>query len=328
MLLVIYVDDVLVISTSQDLVAHVINSVREKFTITPLGFPKWFLGIRISKDNSGVLLLDQSKAVMELLKRFDFNSLSPIQVPMSSKTHLQKIEDPSMQTSQPYRSLIGSLMYLMTSTRPDLAVPISKLAQFLALPSSTHWLAAKKVCRYLKGTADLGLSFKKDQGLNAGNLITAYSDSDWASDPSDRKSYSGFVIFLGSAVVSWKCKKQNAVALSSAEAEYMALALAVMEVVWLRQLLSNIGFPQTEPTTMFCDNLSAMHIGNTDVTSPKTKHISIKHHYIRTQIAAGVVTLEYVPTEHNIADVMTKPLEGKKFLGFRDLLQLRRTIGI
>jgi len=275
--IVVYVDDVQAISKSQALIDFVVKKVEEKFSITLLGFPKWFLGIKVQKDDSGSIILDQSKAALDLLQRFKMESAKFIQVPFNPRTQLFPLGNGDQPTDSPYRSLVGSLMYMMTSTRPDLAVSVSLLGQYMANPGPKHWEAAKKVVRYVKGTMDLGLIIQSTPDLDFNNMITAFTDSDWGKDPSDRKSYSGYVIFVGACLVIWKCKKQSAVALSTAEAEYMALALAATEVVWIRNLLGEIGFPQTQPTTIFCDNHAAIHMANNDVVGPKSKHIAIKN---------------------------------------------------
>jgi hypothetical protein len=280
------------------------------------------LGVRISKDDSGKIFLDQSRAVTDILKKFNMESINFIKEPLSPQTQLMPLDDSSAQTSQPYRSLLGSLMYMMTSTRPDLTVSVSLLSQFMSNPSSQHWESGKKVIRYLKGTSNLALCFKPLKDIDTSDVITAFSDSDWAKDPSDRKSYSGYAVYIGDCLISWKCKKQTAVALSTAEAEYMALALVTTEVVWLRNLLEEIGLPQSKPTTIFCDNKSAIHMATNDVIGPKTKHISIKHHFLRDMIANDFITLQYIPSAENVADFMTKPLLGQRFLKFRNQLKM------
>ena len=316
-IMALYVDDALAISPNRPALESLLKQIGDRLSISVLGFPKWFLGMRVSKDDSGRILLDQSRAISDILERFNLQSLNFIQVPLSPQTQLLPLDDSSSQTTQPYRSLIGSLMYMMTSTRPDLTVSVSMLGQFMANPGSKHWEAGKKVVRYLKGTSGLALCFDC-----TGDMITAFSDSDWAKDPSDRKSYSGYAVFVGKCLIAWKCKKQTSVALSTAEAEYMALALVVTEVIWLRNLLSDIGFPQNKPTTVFCDNNSAIHMANNDVIGPKTKHISIRHHFLRDMISDDSIVLEYVPTADNLADFMTKPLTGQKFHQFKKKLNL------
>jgi len=326
LLLVLYVDDVLAVSNSQQLIDRILHQIEVQFSITLLGFPRWFLGIKITKDDTNSVFLDQSKAVMDILKRFRMESASVVQFPFPSKSQLMPLQDDD-QTNMPYRSLVGSLMYLMTSTRPDLAVATSLLGQFMANPGPSHWNAAKRVIRYLKGTPDLSLAIQPCSNLDPSNMVTAYSDSDWGKDPSDRKSYSGYVVFVGNSLVSWKCKKQSAVALSTAEAEYMALTLAATEVIWIRNLLSEIGFTQQQPSKVFCDNQSAIHMAINDVIGPKSKHIAIKFHFIKQAIANNDIILEYIPSAQNIADFMTKPLDNQKFFGFRDSLNLQRTPG-
>ena len=255
-------------------------------------------------------------------------SLSSTHFPFHDKTQLLPIESAQQLTNQPFRSLIGCIMYIMVCTRPDMTVPVSLLGQFTANPGSQHWAAAKRVVRYLKGTTDLSLAFQPSSDFQPSNMITAYSDSDWGKDPTDRKSFSGYVLFVGSALISWKCRKQTAVALSTAEAEYMALALIATEVIWMRNLLSEIGFTQQGPSIIHCYNRAAIHMATNDVIGPKSKHISIKFHFIKQAIANEEILLKCVPTNDNLADFMTKPLTGQKFLKFRDALNLQRTPGL
>ena len=328
MLIAVYVDDIISMSTLPAEMERILKAISEKFSITNLGFPKWFLGIKITKTDNGNIILDQSRAVMDLLGKFNLSNCSVVSFPISAKTHLAKLTVDEACTTEPYRSLVGSLMYLMTSTRLDLAVAVSTLGQFMANPGPTHWSAAKRVGRYLKGTADFGLESRFTPDLDFSNLISAYCDADWATDPIDRKSFSGYVIFVGSCVISWKCKKQTAIAMSTAEAEYMALALVAMEVIWMRKLLADIGFEQTIPSTIYCDNKSAIHIATNEVISSKTKHIDIKYHFIRNHIQNGDIKLEYIPSAQNLADFFTKPLENTKFKEFRRQLNLTRTTGI
>jgi len=326
-IVVIYVDDVLALSPDTEAVEHIVQAADKAFNIARMGFPKWFLGIRISKDGASTIFLDQSRAVMDLLKKPEFQGLSPNQVPMSAKTQLLRLQEGQAPTSAPFRSNIGSMMYLM-NTRPDLSVSMSKLGQFLAQPSPDHYLAAKKVIRYLKGTADYGLKFAAQESIDMENCIVAFSDSDWATDLNDRKSFSGFAVYVGCCLISWKCRKQPTVALSTAEAEYLALTLAASEVLWLRDLLAELGYLQKSASTIFCDNLGTIHIANNDVVTPKVKHIAMRHHFLKENIAAGKIKIEYIPTADNIADFMTKPLEGKQFAKFRKQLMLERVIGL
>ena len=272
-LLVVYVDDVLAAGNNPSSIESLLLKIEAKFSITRLGFPKWFLGIKLTKDDTGSIYLDQSKAILDILKRFGMESLSSTHFPFHDKTQLLPIESAQQLTNQPFRSLIGCIMYIMVCTRPDMTVPASLLGQFMANPGSQHWAAAKRVGRYLKGTTDLSLAFQPSSDFQPSNMITAYSDSDWGKDPTDRKSFSGYVLFVGSALISWKCRKQTAVALSTAEAEYMALALIATEVIWMRNLLSEIGFTQQGPSIIHCDNRAAIHMATNDVIGPKSKHI-------------------------------------------------------
>jgi len=218
-----------------------------------------------------------------------------------------------------YRQMIGSLMYL-TNTRPDICFAVNTLSQFLTDPRSVHLVAVKHVLRYLKGTVDYGLRYEANQKFN----LQGYVDSDWAGSAADRKSTSGCCFSMGSGVISWFSRKQSCVALSTAEAEYVAACSASCEAVWLRKLLSELFDLPLEATGVFCDNQSCVKLSENPVFHDRSKHIEIKHHYIRDMVQRGAVKLLYVATDEQIADVLTKPLARVKFEYFRERLGVLR----
>lgn len=212
-------------------------------------------------------------------------------------------------------SLGGLCWFLSTKTRPDIAYAVANVAKFTSHPTKQHWIALKRILRYLRGTANLGLRYTKDSE----NKLTGYSDADWAGDLTDRHSTSGYVFEMGGAAISWRSKKQTCVALSTAEAEYVALAAATQEAVWLRQLTNTI-LKCDRSVTLFEDNQSAIAIARNPQFHGRTKHIDIKYHYVREEIEKGIISLEFCPTNLMVADIFTKAVSTDKFKLFRDRL--------
>ena len=208
-----------------------------------------------------------------------------------------------------YQSMVGSLLYAAVATRPDIAQAVSAVAKFSAEPTVAHLTAAKRILRYLKGIIYACLLYSK-----SGNVeMRAYSDADWAGDQDDRHSTSGFVCQLSGGAISWSSKKQATVALSTTEAEYIALCATAQEVVWLRRLLSELGVQMFNPTEVMEDNQGAIAMGRNPVNHNRTKHIDIRYHYVREAVDDGIITMTYCPTKEMIADALTKPLPRVQF---------------
>ena len=172
----------------------------------------------------------------------------------------------------------------------------------MSKPGKKHWIGVKRVLRYIKGTLDYGLIYKSSDTNNI--ILEGYSDSDWGGDLSTRKSTSGYVFKIGNCTISWRSKRQSIVALSSTEAEYVALSHATQEAIWLRSLLNDMGFNQLKPTTMFEDNQGAIELARNPSHHSHTKHIDIKFHHVRDSVTAGIISLQYCPTENMIADAL------------------------
>jgi hypothetical protein len=220
----------------------------------------------------------------------------------------------------PYKEVLGSLLYAAVCTRPDLAGPVAMAGRVSHNPSMQHWQWLKHILRYVKGTLDLGIRYS----AGGNNVVSIYSDSDYAGDRAGRKSTSGMVAFLNGGPISWSSQKQQTVSLSTCEAEYIAMTGAAAEVQWLRQLLEELTFKQKGPTEMMCDNTAAQSLAKNDVLSSKTKHIEIRHHFIRQQIRRKHVKLVHCSTKEQIADLFTKAHVGKEqFVHLRDKLMWR-----
>ena len=216
------------------------------------------------------------------------------------------------RASVSYAILIGLLMYLVIGTRLDIAYSVQCLAQFTQNPKPVHWTAVKHIFRYLKGTRTLGLTYggeEEPEELNDKEL-NIYCDADWASD-ADRKSVSGYVITLAHGAVAWSSKKQSTVALSTAEAKYMAATHCAKQVIWYRSLLTEVGLPLPSTSTIFSDNQAAVSIVHHPEHHARTKHINIAHHFLQDLVQDAVLNLVYITSEDNLADIFTKPLPKK-----------------
>lgn len=321
----VYVDDLL-IAGSTALVASVKAALAQRFEMKDLGSVHWLLGIEV-KRSGGCFALSQSKYIGEVLQRFGMADAHPVCTPMDPSVHLSKDMEPSTEderramASVPYRSAVGSIMYAMVGTRPDIAAAVGAVSRFMATPGQRHWTAVKRVLRYLKGTASWALHI----GGASPGLVTlhGYCDADWAGDIDDRRSTTGYYFSLGSGSVTWNSKRQVTVALSSTEAEYMAVSSATRELVWLRRLLSELGVAQTVPTVLYGDNQGAIALAKNPVAHARTKHIDVQHHFIRQQVACDAVTLQYCPTAEMWADVLTKALPRDKHMVCVQALGLR-----
>jgi hypothetical protein len=249
---------------------------------------------------------------------------TPVATPLNPSVFLTKHDGPIDQASSSYYAVaIGSLLYAAMCTRPDIAYAVNSLAQFTSNPGNEHWTAVKRVMRYLKGTHDYSLTYSSQGEKDWSTDVVGYSDADWGSDHFDRKSISGYTFMLGDATISWSSKKQATVALSSTEAEYVAASHATTQAIWLRQLLEELHFPQSKPTTIHCDNQSAIALVRDAQFHARTKHIDIRHHFIRDKLEDGTINVIYCPTNDMLADILTKGLAKPKHEHFRSEIGVR-----
>ena len=233
------------------------------------------------------------------------DSVSVIKTPMVAPLKIDS--DPKGKSVDPtlYRGMIGSLMYL-TASRPDIMFSVCLLARYQAAPKESHLIAVKRILRYLKGCPDLGLWYPKDSDLD----LMGFSDSYHARCKLDRKSTTGGCQFIGGKLVSWTSKKQTSVSTSTAEAEYMAAGSCCAQILWMKNQLLDYGI-KYEKTPIFCDNTSAILITQNPVMHSRTKHIDVRYHFIRDHIEKGNVELHFIPTENQLADIFTKPLDDR-----------------
>jgi hypothetical protein len=279
-----------------------------------MGRPKYFLGIEVAYQRHG-LLLSQRKYVLDLLEEVGLLGCKPASTPMEANVDLWRDDTPLLGDACRYRRLIGKLIYL-TVTRPDITFAVGVLSRFMHKPREVHWTAALKVLAYIKSCPGKGLLYRKHGHTH----ISAFSDAGYAGDMGDRKSTSGFCTFVGGNLVTWRSKKQDVVSRSSAEAEYRAMAHTACEMLWLRKLMTELGFVQPGPMPMYCDNQSAIHIAKNPVFHERTKHIEVDCNLVRDAWEKKVVSLPFTPSSQQLADILTKAASPKVFSTLCDKL--------
>jgi len=315
-IVLIWVDDIIVAASNDYLLCEVKDMLKNRFKMTDLGLLTWFLGTQFIHYN-GSIKMNQTRYLTKLLEKYNMDNCKPRSTPCELKLNLDsdKVSDVCVQ----YREIVGSLIYAMTCTRPDLCWVVTVLSQRLADPSDEHCIVLKHVLRYLKGSLDYELCFTK---CTDGLQLTGFSDASWGSSD-DRKSITGYCFTLNKdgPLISWKSKKQPTVALSSCEAEYMALAATTQESLFLTQLLHDIDMDcQYEPVTIFGDNQGAIALLKNPVHHQRSKHIDIKYHFVRTEFNRGKINVVYLPSEDMVADIFTKPASRYKLGQFKDFV--------
>jgi histone deacetylase 1/2 len=320
--MLVYVDDIIVASSSQDAVNALLRDLEKEFAIKDLGDLHYFLGIQVQR-KKGELLLSQERYASDILKRVNMQLCKPVKTPLSTSEKLSVTSGTQLgvDDSTRYRSIVGALQYL-TLTRPDLSFAVNKVCQFLHSPTTVHWEAVKRILRYVQGSVGLGIKIRKSDSM----LVSAFSDADWAGCPDDRRSTGGFAIYIGCNLVSWCARKQATVSRSSTEAEYKSLANATAEVMWIQKLLDELGMPHPKAARLWCDNIGATYLSANPVFHARTKHIEIDFHFVREQVAAKRLDIRFISTNDQIADGFTKPLPERQMLLFRNNLNLYDTL--
>ncbi|KAM1634488.1 hypothetical protein ACFXTN_011416 [Malus domestica] len=324
----LYVDDIIYTGNSKELLMEFKTAMMRQYEMTDLGLLHHFLGLGVIQTDN-CIFLHQKKYAKTLLDKFGFKDCKPVATPLAVNDKLSKMDGSEQADEGLYRQIVGSLLYL-TATRPDIMFAASLLARFMHGPTRKHMGTAKRVLRYIQGTLDYGIAYEK--GNEA--MLIGYCDSDWSGSEDDMRSTSGYAFNLGSGVFSWASVKQSSVALSTAEAEYVSAAEATAQAIWLRFVLSDFGEEQVEPTTILCDNTSAIAITKNPVHHHKTRHINRRFHFIRDALQDGEIDLLYCKTEEQVADIFTKALSRDRFeflrqkLGVISAQHLEGSVGI
>lgn len=280
---------------------------------TDLGPAKAILGMAITRDRSNhTIYLDQQKYTRDILTRYGMEKCNGSQTPYVHNSKLLQVMSPPTpdQLQHDYQSMVGSLIFLAVSTRPDISYAVAQVSRFASKPQKEHFDAIKRILRYLQATSQYRLQL----GGSIAKLV-GYSDADYANSDFDRRrSISGYAFYLGSGVISWSCKFQSIVAQSTAEAEYVAMSAATNEAVYLKTLLQSIGISTVTSIYLNCDNQAAQAIATNPVHHSRTKHIDVKHHSIRYFVEQGDVKIQHCASKDMIADILTKglPIQGHK----------------
>ncbi|KAG8490933.1 hypothetical protein CXB51_014728 [Gossypium anomalum] len=308
----LYVDDLLVTGSKDELIEDFKKQMQDIFEMTDLGLMTYFLGMEVNQGEQGIFISQQAFA-LKVLSKFSMSKCKPASTPVALGEKLSSTSEHDRIDERGYRSLVGFLLYL-TATRPDILYAVGLLSRFMHCCNVAHFKAAKRVLRYVKGTLNFGVKFGRSKELK----LVGYSDSDWAGSVDDIKSTSGYFFSLGSSVFSWSSKKQQTVAQSTTEAKYIAAATAVNQAIWLRKLLDDLNARQMEVTEIKVDNQSTVAITKNPVFHGKTKHFKIKYHFVREAELAKEICLVHSCSRDQLADVLTKPLAAGRFECLRE----------
>ncbi|KAG9511488.1 hypothetical protein KCV07_g10138, partial [Aureobasidium melanogenum] len=308
----VYVDDLKIFSDSDELILATKKMLSDNFPMTDLGPCSFYLGMHVVQNLDGSIHLHQAAYVQQILERFNMQDVHPRHTPMRTDTKLEKHTGArkSSQFIQEYQSKVGSLNYAMCVTRPDIAGPVGVVSRYNSNPNDEHMAAVNDIFAYLKATPEFGPLYKP-----GGSDLHAFVDADWAGCRDTHRSTTGYVLMLSDGPISWASKRQKTVAQSTCEAEYIAGFKAAQELLWMQNLINNLGVPDvmTLDTPLYIDNQAALKLSRNPQYHDRTKHIAIKYHFLREATIAGRIDPTYVASRDNLADVLTKATPRETF---------------
>ncbi len=315
-IITVWVDDLLLFATAIWIMSRLKHELNDTFELTDLGEPTKIVGIEIDQ-RAESLIISQKQYIDSILQKYGMGDANPVSTPMDPNISLEpNNEKGEMNRSNAYASLIGSLQYLATATRPDIAYAVNRLAAYTANPSFTHYGIAKRVLRYIKGTRNYGITYRAHSTRHVGptdsNIFYGFSDAAYAN-ADDRRSISGYVYLSNGGAITWGSKKQTTIALSSTEAEYVALSEASREAMWLRHLYGELGYIQKEPILLLGDNDGSIAMARNPEFHKRTKHVDIRWHWVRELVSDGLMNIVDCRDPEQTADVLTKQLPRPKF---------------
>lgn len=304
-----YVDDIIITGSSQSGINLLKEKLRQEFKLKYLGSLGYFLGLEIARSKEGIMV-SQRNYTLQLIEDAGLLAAKTKNTPMEPRSQLsskgQVYKDPSQ-----YRRLIGRLLYL-NITRPDISYAFQQLSQYISKPTIEHYNAACHLLKYLKMSPGQGIFFPSTSKLQ----LKGFCDSNCAKCKDSRRSITGFCIFLGDSLISWKSKKQSTVSRSSAKAKYRVMAMTTSELVWLKQLLQDFDVKITDSALLFCDNDAAVQIATNPTFHERTKHIEVDCHFIREKVVNKTIKLLPFRSAMQLADMFTKSLPASKLLPF------------
>lgn len=312
MYILLYVDDILIFCKDEDKIQMMKSKLHNNFKMKDLGPVSKFLGMQITQTDEEIVI-NQSQYIQSLLNRFNMADCKSVKCPIEPNYVHEGEKDPKYEYL--CRSLIGGLLYLTLCSRPDITVAVNILSRYQNVANIQLWNSLKHILKYIKGTKNLSLIYRR----NAKPMVMkCYADADWGSDKVTRRSTSGYTFQINGNTVVWKSKRQNSVALSTAEAEYVSLSEATSEIIWVNNVLLDLSIDIPKPIVLYEDNQSAIKIATAQAS--KAKHIDIRYHFVREKIEDNFVKLEYIESNSQIADILTKPLSGSNFQCMREKL--------
>ena len=324
----VFIDDITLAGTSDEENGKMVAELQKHFKLRDLGATKYLLGIAITRDwDKGTVSLSQRQYILNILERFGMSDCKPVGTPIDPGTPLTKDMSPKTEDEHaemanvPYLQAVGSLMYLATTTRPDISYTVGVLSRFNSNPGPRHWLAVKHLMRYLKGTLEYKLVYSHD--VNDKELFTTYTDADHGGNKDNGKSTGGYVTLVCGAAVGWRSTLQAFVTLSTTESEFVAGVEAGKEIKWTRAILEEFGYPVSGASTLLIDNQSALSVSKNPEHHGRMKHLDIRYFWLRDEVEAGNIAPVYIPTSDQVADIFTKALPRAQVEKFRDLLGLK-----
>jgi hypothetical protein len=321
----LFVDDMVSVyeeCDEQEFINKYKKRLQEKYELSDLGEVNHILGMRVMRNND-TLTIDQKSYIKDKLVEFNYHQCNGSDTPEASEKLTKNLNKNNICDVNLYRKKSGSLIYTALSTRPDIHHAVNMVSRYMHEPNQSHMIAVNRVLRYLYSNNDLGLVYKRTSENEIKNRkvkLEGYCDADWGGSLDDRKSTTGYCLFLNGCLVSWYTHKQPTVAQSSAEAEYMAATDIVKEIKWMKMILTEMNFIVEKPTVVLIDNQSAIKIAEHDVDHSRTKHIDIKYHFIREAVENKEIKLQWISTQHQKADIFTKALSSETFNKFRSYL--------
>jgi len=322
----VFVDDLIISSPDIDVINAFKRDMKSKFDMKDIGELRQILGMEVIRDwRKGTLTLLQTRYMQEMIAKFGMEAasdrrqhklpLSPAKIDKLSLSQCPTTQEEREEADRyPYREVVGSLMYLMISTRPDIAFAVNQLSKYMQNWGLLHIKAAKNLLLYIKATTDKGITYRRG-ALN----FQGFVDADWAGNIDNARSTTGYIFYLANGPISWRSKEQKTVALSTAEAEYMALSAATQEALHLRQILPFLQIDISSATVIYEDNDSALKLAQNPVHQERTRHINIRYHFIRENIVSKEIMVERVVSKQNLADLLTKAIDNSVYQHLIDM---------
>lgn len=318
MIVPVFVDDITIAGMDVTAIEELVGQLRNHFKLRDLGETSYLLGVKIERNRSDrSLTLSQHQYILDILQRANMPDCKPLATPLDPGVALSSSMGPKDEKEKeemkkiPYVNILGAVAYLAISTRPDIAYAVSVLSRFSKSPGPMHWNALKNLLRYLKGTKDYKLRYAPDP---TSELLTTYSDADHGGNPDNKRSTSGYVVKMGTGAISWSSRLQPFVTLSTTEAEYVAAVAAAQEILWLRNLFTELGYKFDSPSVLYLDNQSALAVAKNPDHHGRVKHLDLRFYWLRDEVEKGTIHVRYISTEEMPADGLTKSLGRQKLL--------------